>query len=270
MNYRGVLGHEFVGKVLRSDNSALIGRRVVGEINAGCGRCDACRGGLARHCAGRTVLGIVGRDGAFAERLSLPNSNLHCVPDSVPDELAVFVEPVAAAYEILDQLVIPSENRICVLGDGRMGAIVAFTLAAEGFAVTLGGHHREKLGRLAALGIAAVEERALAPGFDVVVDATGRSEGFNRALQLVRARGTLVLKSTAASSAAMNLAPVVVNEITVVGSRCGRFEPALAALASRKLELRPLISATLPLEDGVRAMELAATAPNFKVLLRPS
>jgi len=270
MNYRGVPGHEFVGRVVESAESSLIGRRVVGEINAACGRCRACARDLGRHCPNRTVLGILGRDGAMAEHFVLPNRNLFVVPDSVSDEAAVFVEPIAAAYEIFEQHPIPRDSRILVIGDGRLGALVASVFRSEDYDVRIAGHHREKLSRLAELGFATSHERELDDLYDVVVDCTASSAGFQRAVELVRPRGLLILKSTAADGANLNLAPLVINEITVLGSRCGRFAPALAALDARKIDPTPLISATYPLEDAARAFEAAAAPSNFKVLIRPT
>jgi threonine dehydrogenase-like Zn-dependent dehydrogenase len=270
MTFKGVPGHEFVGEVVETARRDLAGKRVVGEINASCRECEWCAAGLGRHCPRRTVLGILGRDGAFAEYLCLPDETLIEVPGSVPDESAVFTEPLAAAYEIFEQVSLRDDQKIVVLGDGRLGAIVAMALAAEGLKPVIAGHHRDKLARLEALGLTTVMEADIAPGFDVVVDCTGSPAGFGRALELVRPRGTLILKSTAAGSANLNLAPIVVNEVTVIGSRCGRFAPALAALTTGKVDPRPLISAVFPLEDGVTAFARAAESPNFKVLLRVS
>jgi len=267
MGYRGVPGHEFVGEVIESANAALRGRRVVGEINAACGACRVCADGLGRHCAHRTVLGILGRDGAFADYLRLPERNLIAIPDSISDELAVFVEPVAAAYEIFEQIEISRNHRILVLGDGRLGAIVAMAMKAERYDVVIGGHHPERAGRI---GILVENEGDLSERFDVVIDCTGTSRGFSRALELVRPRGIVILKSTAAASADLNLAPIVINEVTVVGSRCGRFAPAIEAMASGKIDPRPLISATFPLDDGLHALEEAGKSSNFKILLKVS
>src|ERR1700687_1388025 len=270
MKYRGVLGHEFVGVVARTSNSALRGRRVVGEINVGCGRCAICAAGLRRHCPDRTVLGILGRDGAFAEFLALPDANLIPVPDSVPDEVAVFVEPVAAAYEILEQIQLARNRTIVVMGDGRLGALVALVLRSEKYLPLVAGHHAEKLRRLKALGLDIVEESRLSARFDIVVDRSGSGGGFSRAIDLVKPRGTIILKSTAADDAEINLAPLVINEITVLGSRCGRFEPALNALASGKLDPRPLIDGNFALAGGLAAFAAAADPLNFKILLSPS
>ena len=269
MSFRGVPGHEFVGEVAETRSASLAGKRVVGEINAGCGRCARCREGLARHCPGRSVLGILGRDGAFAEYLCLPDENLIALPDSVADEAGVFVEPIAAIYEIFEQTTLGRDYKIAVLGDGRLGALAAIVLRAEGYAPVLGGHHRDKLGHLGRLGLEVQLQDQLEPGFDVAIDCTGVSAGLNRALALVRPRGTVILKSTAAAGAALNLAEVVVNEITILGSRCGRFAPAIAALAAGKIDPRPLISGVFALDEAPAALDAAGRSPNFKVLLRP-
>ena len=270
MAYRGVPGHEFVGRVSESANAELRGRRVVGEINAACGRCASCLAGLGRHCATRTVLGIVGRDGAFAEYLRLPDENLIPVPDSIPDEAAVFVEPIAAAYEILEQVHLSRDHRIAILGDGRLGALVALMLKGEKYLPIVVGHHPEKLKRLADLGLATSVDASIGDRFDVVIDCTGHGPGLSRAIAMVKPRGTIILKSTAARGAELNLAPVVVNEIKVVGSRCGRFGPALDALASKKIDPLPLIDSSFALIDGLAAFAAAANPVNFKILLKPS
>ena len=268
MQYRGVPGHEFAGRVVQSQNAALRGKRVVGEINAGCGRCAACSAGLSRHCPNRTVLGILGRDGAFAEFLRLPDVNLIPLPDSMPDDLAVFAEPIAAAYEIFEQTHLARNQSIVVLGDGRLGAIVALALKGEKYLPLLAGHHGEKLARLAALGLDTAEETSLRGKFDLAIDCSGNGAGFQRAVELVRPRGTIILKSTAAAAAKINLAPIVVNEITVLGSRCGRFQPALDALTAGKIDPRPLIDGSFALDRGVDAFEAAKNPLNFKILLK--
>ena len=270
MGYRGIPGHEFVGRVTDTNDPKLRGQRVVGEINAACGRCSYCCSGLARHCPERTVLGILGRDGTFAEYLRLPNENLLPVPDTIPDEFAVFTEPLAAAYEIFEQLHLARDRTAVVLGDGRLGALIALALKRENYLPIVAGHHREKLDRLAALGLSSSLEQDLKERFDYVIDCTGHGDGLHRATELVKPRGTIVLKSTAAAGAALNLAAVVINEITVVGSRCGRFAPALAALEGGGLDPRPLIDGTFPLEEGAAAMEAAAQSSTFKILLKPS
>jgi len=270
MKFRGVPGHEFVGVVVESSNSSLRGRRVVGEINVGCDRCALCAAGLTRHCPNRTVLGILGRDGAFAEFLCLPDANLIPVPDSVPDEVAVFVEPIAAAYEILAQIHLGRNQTIVVMGDGRLGALVALVLKGEKYLPIVAGHHPEKLRRLESFGLEVVEESRLSDRFDIVIDCSGSGAGFSRAVELVKPRGTIILKSTAADGAEINLAPVVINEITVLVSRCGRFAPALTALASGKIDPRPLIDGTFALAGGLAAFAAAADPLNFKILLSPS
>jgi 2-desacetyl-2-hydroxyethyl bacteriochlorophyllide A dehydrogenase len=268
MAYRGIPGHEFVGEIVAGAADALVGRRVVGEINAACGHCDQCLANLERHCSNRTVLGILGRDGAFAEYLTLPQGNLVELPDSVPDELGVFVEPIAAAYEIFEQVHLGRNEKILILGDGRLGALVGLVLWAEGYDPVVGGHHAEKLDLLAALSLKVELEQHLQPGFDIVVDCTGNPRGLGRAMELIRPRGRIILKSTAATPADLNLAPIVVNEISVIGSRCGRFAPAVKALASGKVDPRPLISAMYPLADAVAALEAAGDPQNLKVLLK--
>ncbi|MGB8412102.1 MAG: alcohol dehydrogenase catalytic domain-containing protein [Candidatus Binatus sp.] len=268
MQYRGVPGHEFAGRVVESQNPAFRGKRVVGEINAGCGRCAMCSAGLARHCPNRTVLGILGRDGAFAEFLRLPDANLNPIPDSMPDDVAVFVEPVAAAYEIFEQVHLSRNQTIAVIGDGRLGAIVALALKAEKYQPKVAGHHREKLARLAELGLETAEEFSVRDKFEVVIDCSGSGSGFRRAVELVRPRGKIILKSTAAAAAEINLASIVVNEISVIGSRCGRFEPALDALAAEKIDPRPLIDGIFALDDGLKGFEAAKNPLNFKILLR--
>jgi threonine dehydrogenase-like Zn-dependent dehydrogenase len=267
MAYRGIPGHEFVGEVIEGAAPALIGKRIVGEINSACGHCDLCLGNLGRHCSNRTVLGIQGRNGAFAEYLTLPESNLIELPDSIPDELGVFVEPIAAAYEIFEQVHLGRNEKILVLGDGRLGALVGLVLWAEAYDPVIGGHHAEKLDLLAALSLKAELEQHLEPGFDTVVDCTGHPDGLRRAIELVRPRGRIILKSTAAISTDLNLAPLVINEISLMGSRCGRFAPAVEALASGKVDPRPLISAMYPLTDALTALEAAGDPQNIKILL---
>jgi 2-desacetyl-2-hydroxyethyl bacteriochlorophyllide A dehydrogenase len=270
MGYRGVPGHEFVGVVERSAEPQLVGRRVAGEINAACGDCDFCRRDLGRHCARRTVLGILGRDGAFADYLTLPDHNLIQLPDSLPDEVAVFIEPLAAAYEICEQVELSHDEKIAVLGDGRLGALVALTLQESGYAPIVGGHHPHKLEFLAVQKLQVEPEEHLRPGFDCVIDCTGSPAGLTRSLELVRPRGRVILKSTAADRGPLNLAPVVINEVTIIGSRCGRFGRALAALDSGKIDPRWLISARYPLEDARAALDAAGDPKNFKVLLQIS
>jgi threonine dehydrogenase-like Zn-dependent dehydrogenase len=232
--FKGTPGHEFVGEVVDADDRSWIGRRVAGEINLACGHCDWCARGLGRHCPNRTVLGIVKHPGAFAEFLTLPVANLHRVPRSIPTELAVFIEPIAAACEILDQVKIPKREAVAVLGDGKLGLLVAQVLHAHGADVHLFGRHREKLKIAESAGVTAalvgknLPERA----YSYVVDATGSAEGLRAAIAMSIPRGTVIMKSTVHGLVPIDTAPAIVNEITLVGSRCGRFEPALRLLAS--------------------------------------
>jgi len=264
--YRGVLGHEFVGMV--ESDGEWRGRRVCGEINAACGECAQCRAGRNTHCDRRTVLGIVNRDGAFAEYLTLPFENLRAVPDSVPDDEAVFTEPLAAALEIIQQIHIRPTDEVVVLGDGKLGLLCAQVLALTGCHLLALGRHPKKLAVLAARGIrtAFVTE---APDLraDVVVECTGSAEGFDLARKFLHPRGTLVLKSTYAGLASIDLSRVVVDEITVVGSRCGPFAPALDLLARKLVDVRSLIHARYPLREGLAAMERAQQPGVLKVVL---
>ncbi|MFN2577891.1 MAG: alcohol dehydrogenase catalytic domain-containing protein [Pyrinomonadaceae bacterium] len=263
--FQGTLGHEFVGVM---EN----GQRVVGEINAGCGHCRLCRAGDSRHCAKRTVLGIVERDGAHAEFLTLPNVNLLPVPDTVPDEHAVFIEPLAAACGILERTLITDRTKVAVVGDGKLGLLCAQVIATTGAPVTLIGKHPAKLQIAAQRGIEtaiADQTNGRAREFDVVVEASGSPTGFDLALDLLRPRGVLVLKSTFHGATHINAARVVVDEISVVGSRCGRFAPALELLKNQKIDVQNLISEEFPLREGVRAMARAAEPGVMKVLLRP-
>lgn len=273
-NFQGTLGHEFVGIVEASPDPAQIGWRVVGEINAGCGHCALCQTGDTRHCANRTVLGIVGRDGAFAEYLRLPAANLLQVPDAVRDEQAVFTEPLAAACAILEQITITPAQRVAVIGDGKLGQLIARVLATTGCELVLIGKHEEKLQLAAAAGIATLTLPQLTPAlhrsFAVVVEASGAPAGLQLALELVQARGTIILKSTFHGAVQLDTARLVVDEISVRGSRCGRFAPALDLLATGQVQVESLIAATYPLSEGVAAMQQAAAAGQLKVLLQPT
>lgn len=273
--FAGTLGHEFVGVVESAPDASLVGRRVVGEINAGCGRCELCVGGDARHCPRRTVLGIVGRDGAFAEFLRLPVENLLPVPDVVEDARAVFAEPLAAACGIMERVEIRDGLRVAVVGDGKLGLLCAQAVKAQTAAsVTLIGKHENKLGIARARGVetALVEElRSDLPAqtFDVVVEASGAASGFALALRLTRPRGTLVLKSTFHGATGIDAARIVVEEISIVGSRCGRFAPALELLRRDAVDVASLITDEFPLTDGLRAMQRARESGVLKVLLKP-
>lgn len=270
--FEGTIGHEFVGVVEESRDPALIGRRVVGEINAGCGICPLCRAGDPRHCPARTVLGIKGRDGAHAEFLRLPDVNLIPVPDAVSDEQAVFAEPLAAAYGITEQVDILPETRVAVIGDGKLGILCALSLGLVSNKVTLIGRHASKLAvaeRQGIEGVMSADAAEMTSMFDVVVEASGSETGFATALDLVRPRGKVVLKSTFQGMPTWEAWRVVVDEITIVGSRCGRFEPAVELLAEGKIDVTPLISDDLPLGSGVAAMAEAQKKGVMKVLLTP-
>jgi alcohol dehydrogenase len=268
--FAGTPGHEFVGEVVEADSRAWIGRRVVGEINLDCGACGWCRRGLGRHCPGRTVLGIVKHPGAFREYLTLPERNLHSLPDALPTERAVFVEPLAAACEILDQVAFPCGAEIAVLGDGKLGLLIALVLNAYGYRVHQFGRHGEKLQIASRAGVATEVAGGALPemAYDWVVDATGSPEGLRQAVRMTRPRGTVILKSTMHGLVGVDTAPVIVNEITLVGSRCGRFEPALDLLARNLIPVDDMISEQLPLADASRAFERAAQKGALKVLLR--
>ena len=270
--FNGTLGHEFVGVVEKSNQRGLVGQRVVGEINAGCGRCDLCRAGDPRHCASRTVLGIVGRDGAHAEFLQLPDVNLFPVPQNIPDESAVFVEPLAAACGILERTLVAKSDRVAVIGDGKLGLLCAQVLALTSARTLLVGKHAEKLRIAEKRGIETLEpaDAAKLPReFDLVVEASGAAEGFKLALDLLRPKGRLVLKSTFQGSTEIDAARIVVDEISLVGSRCGRFEPALDLLQKNAIDVASLISEEHSLAGGLKAMERAKTSGVLKVLLRP-
>jgi len=269
MGFTGTLGHELVGEVLEHPDPSWVGRRVGAEINLACGRCARCAAGLGRHCADRTVMGILGKDGCFAEQITLPIENLHPIPDGVSDALAVFVEPLAAAFEILEQLRIDPSWRVAVLGDGKLGSLVTMVLAHTGADLTVIGRHPHKLARLASLARTVTADDAIDGGFDLVVEATGSPEGFARGRSLLRPRGTLVLKSTFFGDTAIDMAPLVIDEITLVGSRCGPFGPAIRALADGRIDPSPLIEETFALRDGVRALERAAERGVAKVVLAP-
>jgi threonine dehydrogenase-like Zn-dependent dehydrogenase len=294
MGFHGILGHEFVGVVEslgspRRSGEARIrpGQRVVGEINLPCGTCPTCRRGLENHCPRRTVLGIVGKDGVFAPYVTLPAANLHPVPDAVPDEAAVFTEPLAAALRILEQVEVKPGMRVAVLGDGRLGLLCAMVLARaaartgestggprapRGASVTLVGRHPEKMRLVAPLGVRTVPARhrgALQRSFDLVVEATGRAEGWDTALALVRPRGIVVLKTTVHDQRPWNPSPLVIDEVTVVGSRCGPFQEALEWLEQGRVDPRALIAARYPLARAPEALREAARPGRLKVLIEP-
>ena len=271
MEYSGVLGHEFVGTVVSSKNSKIVGKRVVGEINAGCEKCDFCKKGMQRHCPSRSVLGILKRDGTFAEFLSLPEKNLHLIPDSVTDEQAVFVEPLAAAFEIKEQLVLNPNWNVAIVGDGKLAQLIAKVLKLSCPNVVCFGRHDNKLLNLKKVGIATKmgishNDRQ---SFDLVVEATGSGSGFGDTMKLVRPRGTVILKSTIASQNNLDLTPTIVNEITVMGSRCGLFKPAIDALATGIISIDDLVDSTFSLDHLSEAIKRAREPQAMKVFLKP-
>jgi len=282
MGFSGVLGHEFVGV---AESGPFKGRRVVGEINCSCWACPTCSGGAPSHCPNRTVLGILNHDGAFADYIAVPQRNLHVVPDDMPTDVAVFTEPVAAAFQIPAQMTIHRHDRIVVLGDGRLGNLCAQVLAHLSKDVTVVGKHAEKLALLnrppkgghyrgsgggryrTEIKTALLSEVEPRRDADIVVDCTGSPTGLPTALTLVAPRGTIVLKTTVAGEQTLALAPVVIDEVTILGSRCGPFDRALTALATGEVDVLPMISARYGLQDGVAAIEHARTKPSLKILI---
>jgi threonine dehydrogenase-like Zn-dependent dehydrogenase len=272
--FNGTIGHEFVGVAESSpDRPDIVGKRVVGEINAGCGVCEKCLAGDSRHCPTRTVLGIVGRNGAHAEYLQLPARNLLAVPDNVSDEQAVFTEPLAAAYGITEQVEISRETKVTVVGDGKLGLLCAMSLALCSKNIVLVGKHREKLQIAEQNGISGVLltdlEHGMFSSFDVVVEASGSPSGFATAVDLVRPRGKIVLKSTFHGTPHWQASRIVVDEITIVGSRCGRFAPAMEILEKGLVRVEDLIADHFPLVQGIAAIKQAAEKNVLKILLRP-
>lgn len=268
--FTGVIGHEFVGDVVESPDPSWVGARVVGEINVACGGCEACDAGRPTHCENRTVLGIAGHDGAHAEYASLPIGNLHRVPAGVTDEEAVFTEPLAAAVEILQQIHVAPTDRVLLVGAGRLGQLVAQVLALTGAHLRVVARHPNQRALLASRDIKTIDGSDVEPNrFDVVVEATGSPSGFDLARAALRPRGTLVLKSTYRGEVTIALAPFVVDEITIVGSRCGPFAPALRLLEQRSVDVLPLIEARFPLDRAVEAMDAAGRPGTMKVLLEP-
>ena len=284
MGFQGVPGHEFVGMVEEildpsgiPSASPLVGQRVVGEINAACHGpdCFSCRQNMPTHCPKRSTLGIVNRDGAFAEYLTLPIENLHIVPDNVSDEEAVFVEPLAANFEMLEQVHLKPTDSVVILGDGKMGQLAAQVLTLSGCEVMMVGKHEEKLALAAKRGVHTyvledAQSFALEDGrrVDLVVECSGSAQGLEMALCLVRPRGTIILKSTVADKSTLHLAPIVIDEIHVQGSRCGPFAPALRALSQKLVDVRPLISACYTLDEGLSAFQHAGQKGALKVLVR--
>lgn len=272
MGYKGVLGHEFTGvvKEINADDKSLLNKRVVGEINCGCGECECCNQGLERHCPNRSTLGIWQREGCFAEYVCLPVKNLLEIPENVSDEEAVFTEPLAAALEILEQIHIPPYKKIAVLGDGKLGLMIALALNAAGLDLILIGKHENKLEIAQKQGVKTklLSDVEIKKEYDFVVEATGSISGFETSLALTKPRGTLILKSTIAASKEFNFAAVVVDEITIVGSRCGQFAPALRLLESGRIDVKPLISDIFELDESITAFERNKEKSSIKVIVK--
>jgi threonine dehydrogenase-like Zn-dependent dehydrogenase len=269
--FRGTPGHEFTGEVVEAGTKALVGKRVAGEINLACGHCEYCRRNLGRHCLRRTVMGIVEHPGAFAEFVTLPEKNLHLVPRGLTPEQAVFIEPLAAACEILDQVRMGRGETAAVLGDGKLGLLIAQVLTARNIHVVHYGRHKEKL----ALSKAAGAETKIAGdklprgAYEYVVDATGSVRGLESAVHMTKPRGTVIMKSTVHGVVGIDAAPVIVNELTLVGSRCGRFEPAISLLRRGAVKVDEMIHARRKLSDAASAMDQAAERGVLKILLLP-
>ena len=269
MGFEGTLGHELVGVVEECDDPSWLGVRVTSEINLACQRCELCQRGLQRHCPTRRVLGILGKDGAFAEYVTLPVENLHRVPDGLSDRAACFIEPLAACFEILEQVAISPHDRVAVLGDGKLGTLTAMVLGNHGTPPVLVGKHASKIARAQRMGIHSTLAHELSPkSYDVVIEATGSASGMELATSLVRPRGTIVLKSTYHGALTLQAAPWVIDELTIIGSRCGPFPPALSELAAARLSPEGLIDTVFPLQDAERALQHASKPGVLKVLLQ--
>ncbi len=269
MQFSGVPGHEFVGDVVECEDSSWIGKRVVGEINLGCGHCAQCNSGIARHCPTRQVLGILDKDGVFAEFITLPVKNLHIVPDILTDEEAVFIEPIAAACEILEQIKISDGSIVAIIGDGKLGQLIAGVIRLTGCDITVIGKHPNKLQRVAKLGInTCLRDNIPDRSYDVVIEASGSPSGIHQSMKILKPRGILIIKSTTQEDIQINLATVVINEIQIIGSRCGRFEPAIELLRNRSINVMPLITATFLLDDWKNAFVYAQESESMKILLQ--
>ena len=267
--YTGILGHEFVGEIVEADEASRIGQRVVGEINAVCNECEQCLNGRSTHCESRTVLGIVNRDGTFAEYTTLPIANLHRVPGSVSDEKAVFTEPLAAALEIQQQIQINPTDRVLLIGAGRLGQLIAQTLVLTGCDLRVVARHAHQQNLLKQRGIRIISEEEIKPWrWDIVVEATGSPSGFSLARRAIRPRGTLVLKSTYKGELNVNFSSIVVDEINIIGSRCGPFEPALRLMESKQVDPSVLIMDEFELGSALKAFERAAEPGVLKVLVQ--
>ena len=266
--FNGVLGHEYVAEVIDAPgNEEWVGKRVVGEINTYCGECDHCRRGLTTHCQNRRVLGIINWDGAFAEYLVSPVYLLHPVPDNVPDEMAVFVEPLAAAYAALRDVPEGVGDRVIIFGDGRLGQLIARVFRNEGYQPLLVGHHPAKLALAEQVGVATALEPPSGQEYDIAVDVTGNAQAIQQIFGLLRPRGALILKTTSAYPSTLDFSPVVVNELRIIGSRCGPFQRAIHALSEGIIDPRPLITARFPLSEALEAFECARKRDSLKVLI---
>ena len=266
--FSGVLGHEYVAEVIAAPgNESWVGKRVVGEINTTCGECDHCRRGLRTHCQNRRVLGIINWDGAFAEYLVSPVYLLHPLPAHVPDEMAVFVEPLAAAYAALRDIPTDVGERVIIFGDGRLGQLIALVFRSEGYRPLLVGRHPHKLAIAEQAGVGATLTPPAGQEYDIAIDATGNAQAIQQIFSLLRPRGALILKTTSANKSQIDLSPVVVNELRVIGSRCGPFPRAIQALASGAIDPRPLISARFPLHQALAAFETARQRASIKTIV---
>lgn len=270
-NFAGIPGHEFVGDVVEAESPKWLGKRVAAEINFACGTCTWCRRGLQRHCPDRTVLGIVRQPGAFAEFVLVPQSNLHEIPREIPTEHAVFIEPIAAACEILDQVTISAGTAVAVIGDGKLGLLIAQVLHAHKLRVVQYGRHSDKLKISSDYGIeTSTDMERPRKEFSYVVDATGSPEGLKEAIDLCQPRGTVILKSTLHGEVPIDTAPVIVDELTLIGSRCGRFAPAIALLRSGRVRADRLVSGEFTLGEAPAAFTQAAEKGTLKILMKPA
>ena len=269
MGFKGILGHEFVGIVEEANESSYIGKRVVGEINCPCYTCEYCQNGLSLHCPYRSVLGIYKKDGAFAEYLTLPLKNLHILPSEISDEEAVFIEPLAAGFQILEQISVKPTHRIALLGDGKLGLLIAQVIRLSGCNLVVFGKHQTKLSILESIGIQTkgIDQLSQKPFYDIVIDATGSEKGLMQAMKIVKPRGIIILKTTTINNNSINFADFVINEITLVGSRCGTFSPAIQALQKKSIKVLPLITESYSLAQGIEAFEKAKDKNTLKILL---
>ena len=268
--FNGILGHEFVGTVVESKEPHMIGKRVTAEINCSCGVCDFCKKGLSRHCPQRTVMGIINRNGAFAEYIAVPQCNVFVIPDQIPDSEAIFIEPLAAALEIIDQVKIREDSAILILGDGKLGLLISFVMRCSGYSTTMVGKHREKLSFAETAGVSVVQLEEFRNGaYDLVIEATGNRIALEMAIENTKPRGTVVLKSTYAGDISFNPSKVVVDEISIIGSRCGRFDAAINFLSkfTNRLPLAQLINKTFSLDQAIEAFEYAQNPGILKTIL---